>query len=408
MAQRGEQIPERMPNPEIATLHEDDEGDVTLTLKKGKFAEFLFGFLGAKETLSKTFRHDFTVKMEDLLQFHYLLTQKIAKEQFISMVLETATIQYDDETNRTINTFQSIEKYSEHRDVGVLSFSMSWNFVFKTPNQNDIQQQKVSVFFETVGAYSRTGNITVKIEHTNQVWAAEVLRLFEEHISKIAISYTFVYRALRFIKRFGVVDAIAAACIFFILGGGIYIMIQRRDLLEPLKVRDEFIFDIANVLIQNKNDRDVGLLLQFFLLRDLRSEPRAIVAELQKEGHFNPKYKEVIDKWVSGYYDSEKKSEKVYYGVRSLVKEIQAMQNIHWAYSYLKFALLYLVGYVFVTLYLKIFRMQSILALTSKGIKQMEKQEKAKSILVQFMFGIMASLIATIIYECTGRLLLIK
>ena len=408
MVQEGGKLPDCVPNPEIATLHEDDEGDVTLTFKKGKFAEFLFGFLGAKETLSKNYRHDFTVKIEDLLQFHYLLTQKIEKEQFISMVLETATIQYDDDTNRTINTFKSIEKYSEHRDVGVIAFDLSWNFVFKTPNQQDIQQQKVNVFFETYNTSSHTGSITVKIEHTNQLWAAEVLRLFEEHISKLAFRYTFVYRTLRYMKRFGVVDAIAAACILFIIGGGIYVMIQRKALSEPFKTQSEFIFDISDVIIKNKNYRDIGLLLQFFLLKDLRHEPRAVVSELQKEGHFNPKYNDVIDKLASGYYDNDKKSERVFSGIDSMLQEIKAMQNIQWAYSYLKFALLYMVGFCFSALYLKLFRIQSILALTTKGIKQMEKQEKDKSTLVQFIFGIMASLIAAVIYEYTFRLLLIK
>ena len=91
-----------------------------------------------------------------------------------------------------------------------------------------------------------------------------------------------------------------------------------------------------------------------------------------------------------------------------MLQEIKAMQNIQWAYSYLKFALLYMVGFCFSALYLKLFRIQSILALTTKGIKQMEKQEKDKSTLVQFIFGIMASLIAAVIYEYTFRLLLIK
>ena len=45
MAQKGGKLPDRIPNPEIATIHHDDDGDVTLTLKKGKFTEFLFGFL---------------------------------------------------------------------------------------------------------------------------------------------------------------------------------------------------------------------------------------------------------------------------------------------------------------------------------------------------------------------------
>ncbi|MDE2485178.1 MAG: hypothetical protein KGL32_08060, partial [candidate division NC10 bacterium] len=187
------------------------------------------------------------------------------------------------------------------------------------------------------------GSITVRVEHTNQVWAAEVLRLFEEHIGKIVILYSLAYKTLRSLKSFGILDTIAIACVVLIIAGGIYMHAQRKDLLNPLKVRDEFIFDVAEVLIDNRSDRDPSLLLQFFLLRDLKYEPRAVVSSLQEAGRFNSKYHGVIDKWVSGYYDRDEKSEKLSYGAKALIQQIRAMQNIHWAYSYFRFVLLYLV-----------------------------------------------------------------
>lgn len=410
MTQRGAKLPDRVPNPKIATLHEDSDGDVTLTLRKGKFAEFIFGFLGAKETLSKTYNHDFTIKLEDLFQFHYLLIQKIEKEQFISMALETATILYDDNTNRTINTFESIEKYSEYRDVGVLAFELTWNFIFKVQNQQEVQQQKVTVFFETINAISQNGSISVKIEHTNQVWATEVLSLFEQQISKLYHNYSNVYRALQFVKRFALVDFIGMLCIVFIIGGGIYVMIQRSALSEPCKTQSEFIFDMSDVITNNlyNNDLNSGLLLQFFLLRDLRHEPSAIVDDLRKKGLFDIRYNTILNKLVSGYYDNGKKSERIGSNMESFIQEIHAIQNIYWIWTYLKFAILYLVCTKSAEIYLKIFRIKSILAITTKGTKQMERQDKEKSILMQFIFGVLASVVAAGIYEYTIRLLLIK
>jgi hypothetical protein len=398
--------PNRTSGSEIATLNEDSEGDVTLTLRREKFAEFLFGFLGAKETLSKTFNEVFTVKIEDLLQFHYLLIQKIAKEQFISLSLETATIQYDDDTSRTINTIESIEKYNEYRDVGVLSFNLAWDFVFKAPNQTNIQQQKVSIFFETAGALSGTGTVTVRIEHTNQVWAAEVLHLFEEQLSKIVFRYTVAYRMFSFLKRSRILNIIAVACVLVILGGGIYIFAERSKLLHPFKVKEEFMFDMAKVIDENEDDRDLNLLLQFFLIRDLRNEPPSIIRQLQETGRFDDKYKEIIDKLISGYYDSDKNSERIGPTFEAMFREINAMENITWAYSYLKFFLLYFIGYMLTLLYLRLFRMKSILAITTRGIKLMDKQEREKSTLLQFIFGVVASILAAIIFEFTIAFLL--
>ena len=408
MSEEGTRLSDPMPLPEIATINEDADGDVTLTLKKGKFAEFLFGFLGTRETLTKTFRYDFTIKIDDILQFHYLLTEKTSKEQFISLSLVTATIHYDDKTSRTINTFEAINKYYEYRDVNAISFNMSWNYVFRAPDQGSIQQQKVALFFEPVPTDREFGSITVTIKHTNQVWAAEVMRLFEEQIGKIRIDYTLGYRALRAMKRFGVFSTVLSICMLCILGGGIYIAVQRMNLHSPLTVKEEFIFDVADILAKNIDDQDINLFIQFFLIRDLEKASRSIISSLRIKSYFHPKYNDIIDKLESGYYDREKESDKIVYTPESILAEIKAMQNIRWMYSYLRIIMLYVIGYVFVSIYLKLFKMKSILALTSKGLKRMNKQAQAKSITFQFVFGVLASVIAAIIYEYSITLLLMK
>ena len=361
---------------EIATINQDKDGDVTLTLRKEKFAEFLFGFLGAKETLSKTFNEDFTIKFNDLLQFHYLLTQKIAKEQFISLSVESATIEYDDETKRTINTFESIEKYSEYRDVGVLSFELSWEFMFKEPTENTIRNQKVSVYFETQGAKSKTGTISVKIEHTNQVWASEVLRLFEEHIRKIVVKYSLVYRVIRFMKRYKVLGGLAIASAAILVLCVIYVGIQISNFAQVPKVKDEFIFDASDVVAYN--EVDTNILLQFFLIRDLRDQPKAVIKSLQDTGHFDPRYKELIDKWVSGYYDKDDKSNRLTFSDEALFRDLRSKQNIIWVYPYALVIFMILVGQAIAALYLQLFRMKSVLALTTRGLEYLEKQKKSK------------------------------
>jgi hypothetical protein len=52
MSDKGQLVPE-ISDPEVATIQQDNTGDVTLTLKKGKFEEFLFSFLGKREALAK-------------------------------------------------------------------------------------------------------------------------------------------------------------------------------------------------------------------------------------------------------------------------------------------------------------------------------------------------------------------
>lgn len=386
---------------EIATIDEGVAGEVTLRLKKERFSEFLFEFLGPKETLSKNFKGVFVISKNDLLQFHYLLTQKIEKEQFISLTLESATIQYDDNTSRTINTFPAIENYSEFRNVAATSFQLTWKFVFQTPKDKTLQQQIVSVYFEPGADVPGVGTLTVKIEHSNQVWATEVLRMFEEHISKIATKNTIFFQSLNFLKRFRIFGTLTVVLIAIGGGLGIYLWSERQKLVHPLTVKEEFIFDMANVLKSSDNDLDTTL--QFFLINDLRHESTSIIQSLHEAGRFNPRYKGIIDKLLEGYYDTGKESTRIV-SFSTLREEIKAVANMRWAFWYLTFVIIYVLTYMLAAIFLRVFRLKSIIAITDKGIKEADQQQRTKSASVQFAFGVLSSLLASVIYAACQSL----
>lgn len=385
---------------EIATVRQDTSGDVTLTLRKGTFSQFLAAFLGPQETLTKSFYKDFAVKWEDVLQFHYLLIQKTEKEQFISLALAAATIHYDDNSSRTITGIESIERYAEHRDVGVVSLNVAWQLVFRAPDRGDVQQQRVSVLFETRGSPKNDGLITITVEHTNQVWAAEVVRLFEEHINKIVTHYATVFRLLSRATRTTLLDYAYKGCVVAILLGGAFIWLERVAFLGPVTVKQEFLYDVIGAATKDPPSRDLDSFLQFFLIRDLDKENSTVITDLQRKGYFNSRYDDVIQKLSDNYYDGNKKSDRLDWTRETEIAKRNAKHNVAVAWRYLKVAIAYLCIYFLAYAYVWLFKMSSIVAVTSKGIRQIAKQERDKSSLVQFGFGVTASLLAAGIYAC--------
>ncbi len=407
-------VPRDTPEFEIAAARTDDHGDITVTLPRGKFAEFLLGFLGPKETLSKPYPDDFIVKLDDIFQFHHLLEHKIKNEQFISLSLATATIHYDDGTNRTINTIESLEKFNEYRDLEVISFNLIWQFVFRVPDQNAIRQQKVNLLFDAKGR-GTTGEITVSIEHSNQLWAVEVLRLFEEQIKKVRVPYSLAYRTIDSLRRLNIFGVLMTVALFTLVVGIIYITIQISNLRSPAKVEAEFMFDVADVVAPKANNRegisprvatDSNLLMQFFLIRDLRRSDHGVIEHLYRRGFFDERYSAVIEKMKSGYYDKNIESSTIVRTLKTELEQLVTIEKITEIFGYLKVIELYVFSYLIAALYLRLFRMRSVIAITSKSTRTLEKQQRDKSNVVQVIFGVIASLIATLIYEYSFKLFL--
>lgn len=411
MSRDNDPVPDVPSDLEISTIRKNDEGDFTITLPRSKFAEFLLGFLGPKETLSKNYPHDFLVKLDDIFQFHNLLVQKTMKEQFISLSLATSTLQYEDGTQRTINTIESLEKFHEYRDLGVVSFNIVWQFLFRMPEQTSIQQQKVSLFFNTQ-IVNTTGVITISIEHTNQVWAVEVLRMFEEQIKKISIQYSLPYRTLSKLRKLNVFGFLMALSLVIIFSGIFYIAVQRNNLMTPSHVEAEFMFDLADVLSPKsidihrssaKTQFDQTLLLQFFLIRDLRNADYGVIKYLMRRGYFDQRYSDLVEKLISGYYDKNIESKKIFKTLKSELDQLRIIQSIAIVIDCIKIFLVYIFSYLISGLYLHLFRMRSVIAITSKGDKILQKQERDKSNVAQVFFGVVASLIAALLYDLLIR-----
>ena len=200
---------------------------------------------------------------------------------------------------------------------------------------------------------------------------------------------------------------------------------QRKDLRTPLKVEAEFMFDLANVLSESEILRDPALrnpgagssgqqppsgppdphtldpalLTQFFIIMHLRATEPGIIEHLRLRAYFDPRYEEIINKLKSGYYDQNVTSERIVRSFKSELAQLVAHKRIGQTLEYLKIAFAYCFLYFASALYLFLFRMRSIIAITSKGTRLQQKQAREKSSVAQFVFGVIASIVATAVYD---------
>ena len=176
-----------MPNmPNMPNMINKEKNVLSIGLKEDHVADLIINFLGKKEKLKYNEKKYFTLRLNDIEQFYYLVEEKINKEQYVNIQLFTVSFLFNDKTTRVINTIESLNKYLETRDVVPNVITLTWHIVLQFPNVETIETQKIELTFDTK---ANIGEILLNIEHTNQSWGIEVLNLIKDKI--LSVSYCF-------------------------------------------------------------------------------------------------------------------------------------------------------------------------------------------------------------------------
>lgn len=179
---------------------EESKKVLSVTIDENHMADIIINFLGKKEKLQYEIEKIFHLRLNDIEQFHYLLEEKINKEQYINIQLFTVSFLFDDNTTRIINTIESLNSYHETRDVTPISANLSWNIILQFPNSDTIESQKIDLNF-SINPKGNIGEIFLNIEHTNQAWGIEVLNLLKNKILSIIKPEESNLKYARIIKR---------------------------------------------------------------------------------------------------------------------------------------------------------------------------------------------------------------
>lgn len=283
----------------------NDNKEISIKFSERSFAKMLVDLLGKKQVLSGIEETPFRVKLEDLCQFHYLLRDKIEKEQFTTLRIFSVSIHYNDQTKRTLNSIENLESFLETRNVVATSVSLTWDIILKFPNVDNVENQKVEMSFITKKD-EINGEITINIEHTNQAWAIEVLNLLKSKISEISYKQNKavgLVSPLLFIGRPFSKDKFMLMFMIPIM----FIMpfLPSRDSLskQQIAVNNEFYQNVLNLSAKTESMETSKLYLQsnlmFYIIKNDKKE------YVQSLNGLSPELKSVFDKYIKKYSEAE-------------------------------------------------------------------------------------------------------
>ncbi len=178
---------------------EADSKDISINISHKKFVEMVVEFVGNKERLTYPEEGAFTLGLNDLEQFYYLLEAKIEDTSGVILDAFNAKFIFDNRITRTVTSFSDLQRFNEPRDIGVNGVVLQW-YVITTEKKEGLKTQKVELSFDVVGD-EYEGKVNLFIDHTNPGWGAEVLNLFRDQISNVIAlkhpRYTFAVKALK-------------------------------------------------------------------------------------------------------------------------------------------------------------------------------------------------------------------
>jgi len=319
---KGDLIQEPVKQGEI--VRDVEKKDVTIKISEPDFAQMVVDLLGKKQTLEKEINEAFLLKnIGDIAQFHYLLTEKIEKEQHTTLNLFSVTILYNDNSKRTVNDVKNIESFLETRNVIAQSVFLAWEIVLKYPNKDSIEKQKLEVSF-SVKNEPPFGNIKINIEHTSQVWANEVLMLFQSHINKLILPQKRIAKILREItssststKDEAVTDEMRIFAMYSILllilliFMVLIIMIQFQGnhySMQQLAIKQETSDKLMNILnnqTKTTNSKSFQTYLAINLVLEYQNSPAPLMKSFIKTNSIDQDIQNILNEFMEKYVVTE-------------------------------------------------------------------------------------------------------
>ncbi len=171
---------------ELKTINE-----VGLPLDPETFARVILDFLGRKENLSYKSRDNFVINIEDISQFNHIINSKVSYQKNIVLEHFSINLGYSDNTFRTINGSEALDKFLETRSIDTTSVNLNWKIIIKFDNSPTIETQEISLLFVTnldmESPKEEFSYIELSINHTNQSWALDILNAFKEKINEVRL-----------------------------------------------------------------------------------------------------------------------------------------------------------------------------------------------------------------------------
>jgi hypothetical protein len=182
---------------------------ISLRYDDKQFAEFVFSLLGKPQTLEKSIYGNFDIKLNEIINFHNLLDQRISQQNHAQLIQFKATINfksvsenndYTRESSIILSNFDELESYNETRPLVSESISLSWIYLVQFNDKSTPEKQEIDVFIGTKGdiiknsnnfqsnltrirIVKKSGIFKLSVRCTAHSWGNDIIELFTREVA---------------------------------------------------------------------------------------------------------------------------------------------------------------------------------------------------------------------------------
>jgi hypothetical protein len=175
------------------------KGYLTLPFSQDQFKEFISGLFGRSQELSREIMGEFAIELGDILNFYYLLEERIGQQNNGSLAQFSAKIFYDDNSSILLNSFNSLSNYVEPKALIPIRVELIWEYLIKFNDKNVPEKQQISIYISTSGSkatrfrsdfdnFPMYDGFALRIQYTARTWATDIDSMLTEYISSLVKS----------------------------------------------------------------------------------------------------------------------------------------------------------------------------------------------------------------------------
>lgn len=250
---------------------ENNEGGgyLKLPFSEAHFKDFVTNLLGTPQTITKKIRGDFEIDLNEVMNFHHLIDQRITQQNNARLIQLQTQIYFSDESSVILSSFEELRTYNEIKPIVSEAVKMTWSYLVqfqdrKTPEKQTIELTVVSSFivdemedeFSPVYHFTQQGQFRIVIKHTARTWASDIESLLTHQINSLIIKES---PWKKFVRKHRVVIANVSAFLFLLMAIiAVYIANIRFIEAESAKALD---FLSSSVTTENKIDYVINYII---------------------------------------------------------------------------------------------------------------------------------------------------
>jgi hypothetical protein len=240
--------------PDIIKPLDSSRTAVLLPCEPDQFRDFIAGLLGKPQVIGRVIRGPFNVGRNDIENLYHLIDQRISSQNDATLIQFTARIVFDDSSSVLLNSFADFVSYKEVKPLVSKSVNLSWTYLIKFRNKSVFEKQQIDVsciadysredifhdfdvsglvFKRQFGPASESGNIILRISHTDRTWGTDIEALLTGHLQTLILVDS---KFRQFVRKYsGSIGLIGAATVFgsvVYAGWGAFDRIQEHATVE--------------------------------------------------------------------------------------------------------------------------------------------------------------------------------